>query len=207
MWYQAEPVALGLGGHQPADEIWSRLLSALVCEIRDVRPEGQGGGMRRVLGLRIVGPDAGLSSSSRIHSWKSARSPYRHPEELADHRDRQRVSEVRDQVHSALMRGGVQQLGHDLVDSSPQSLDRPGSERLVDQRPQPGVVGRILAQHEVDEEQLAGVDAGGLQLPLKRAPNRPPCCRSARGREGRLRPPRSERASPRCRESEDRSRS
>ncbi len=87
----------------------------------------------------------------------SARSPSRsdvgHPEELADDRHGQRVGEGLDEVDVAVH--PVEQPGGDLLDPWPEPLDRPGRERLADQPPQPGVVGRIAVEH-------VGGELGGL---------------------------------------------
>jgi hypothetical protein len=67
-------------------------------------------------------------------------------EQFADHGDGQRNGELLEEVEPVAGELVEQRVG-DLFDPRPQSFDGPGGERLVDELPQPGVVGRIGVEH------------------------------------------------------------
>ncbi len=72
---------------------------------------------------------------------------HRDPEQFADHRDREREREVRNQVGVAGRDDCVQQTVGDGLDSWPHPRHAAGGERLGDQAAQTGVVGRVAAEH------------------------------------------------------------
>ena len=67
----------------------------------------------------------------------------RHAEHLGDHRERERERQVGDHVHLAAGGGGVEHPVHERLHVGEQLLDAPRRERLADEPPDPGVVGRV----------------------------------------------------------------
>ena len=72
---------------------------------------------------------------------------YRHAEQFADDRDRQREGERGEQVHLALSRHAVEQVGRDGGDPRPERLDPARGEGLAHQPAQSIVIGRVQVEH------------------------------------------------------------
>ena len=96
-----------------------------------------------------------------------------HAEQLADHRDRQRVGERRDQVGLAVLgeRGGevVEEPVGDLLDPGRERVDPAAGERPGDQPAQPGVVGRVAVQQVAVHRGARRRAAAGLRAASGRA--------------------------------------
>ena len=97
-----------------------------------------------------VRADRGAADERRRPAPEPGLVPGGHPEQLADHGDRQRVGVRRDQVGFAVLgeRGGevVEEAVGDLLDPWGERVDPAAGERPGDQPPQPGVVGRVVVQ-------------------------------------------------------------
>ncbi len=72
----------------------------------------------------------------------------RNPEHLADHRRRNRPSEIGHQIHLTLLRHAIEQLVRDDLHSRATALDRTLRERLADEFANPRMRRRILKKHE-----------------------------------------------------------
>ena len=96
-----------------------------------------------------------VSGSSNIEPIPIAGS---HAQHLGDHDDRQRTAERSDQVESVLSGDPVQELRGDLPHSCGEPRDGPGRERLGDQQPQSGVLGRV----DVEQAQRDGLDEDAI---------------------------------------------
>ncbi len=101
-----------------------------------------------------------------------------HAQQLADDDRRQRVGQVGQHVHLARLDHRVEQLVDQRLDAGPQGLHHAGRERLADQRPQPGVVGRVEEHHEAgtdlaDRSHGRGVGALGEQRRVGAEPRVP----------------------------------
>ncbi|MCX7362916.1 MAG: hypothetical protein NTV97_13820 [Alphaproteobacteria bacterium] len=90
------------------------------------------------------------------------------PKQVHDHRGRQRIGEVGDIVDGLAAQHlgfhAVDQVADDILDVGPQVLDAGGREGLVEQAPQPRVVGRVAEHHPVVEVAHQGVDRAALIL-------------------------------------------
>jgi hypothetical protein len=98
-------------------------------------------------------PSAGSRerASALAQPWKWASSLPGHPEQLADHRDRQRVGQVVHDVELAPVSAGVEQPVDQLADAPVHAADPRGRELLHDQQAQLVVLGRV----EEDERRVA----------------------------------------------------
>jgi len=86
---------------------------------------------------------------------------------LADHRHRQRIRKVGDNVHRPAILDSVQEPVRDRLDVPTHLLYDPWRKRLVHERPEAGVIGRIPPQHGARElasrvlRAIAGLEQGG----------------------------------------------
>ena len=134
------PLVLGLD--QSRQEVLAGVPSALRDELGEVGAEL----LVRLLGPgQRVGRDDGIDRMSEVQRPPPERVPvfFRDGQHVADHGDRQRIREVRHDVHLASLRRLVQQRGHELFHARPQGLHHSRREGLADQGPQPVMIRRI----------------------------------------------------------------
>ncbi len=156
---RGEPVAvLGGGAHEITQQVAGRARAPLVLdqlgEVRGKPCEGV------VLGLR-----AARCHRLRGHAAELRAVQLGHAQQLADHRDRQRVREGVHQVGPAARQHRVEQFVGDLLDPRLQFLHAARGEGARDQRAQPGVLGRVGDQQVLADEPFVEelqADPGGV---------------------------------------------
>ena len=145
----AQLVARFFGGDQQAQQIVLWMAAALGEKTAEV--VGQlaacGPPTRHDLGVRWH-PDR-IQTPGHVGRplANGALIPRRHTQHLADHRDRERVREIGNDVHPARVLDPIQEPVDDIPDMRPHGLDHAGREGLAHERPQAGVIGWVTEEH------------------------------------------------------------
>ena len=145
-----EPVALGLGRDQGAEQVGAGVAPALLDQVGEVPEQLHAGGHALHEGglVEVVVEQAGRARGPALEALPVG---HRHAQQLADHHRRQRVGQVGQHVELAVapLHHRVEQLVDQPLDAGLEAVDGARGERLADQAPQPGVVGRVEEHHQV----------------------------------------------------------
>ena len=145
----AQLVARFLGGQELAQQIGARMAPTLGQQAAEVFAERMARGAAALDDL-AVGVQA-----ERIEAARDVGRPLAHrvgvlggrAEQLADHRHRQRVGEVGDDVHRRAVLHQVEPSLDDRADARLQAVDDAAREGLADERAQARVGGRVAKDH------------------------------------------------------------
>ncbi len=142
----AQPLAHLVALDQSADQIRAGLGAPLGDHTAQIGAELDHGG----IGARLLGlGGAGLVELDDLARPVAHRLPVvrRHAQHLADHRDRQRLGELRDEIEAVTRRQTIEAVGDDRLHPVAQILDPLRREGAADHAAQPGVVGWLLRHH------------------------------------------------------------
>ena len=147
----AQRVAALLDRHQGADEVRPWVAAPLGDDAAQVRVESIA---RHGHTLHELGRDQRVQA--RRHDGRPLLEFHailgRHPQQFGDDHHGQWVGELSDQVDRAfLLAHSVEELPHHGHNARTQRLDHARGERLLDQRPEAGVVWRVGDEHRFGE--------------------------------------------------------